>query len=575
VQNPNTFEVQAGDPEVGDTYDGAIMLEQAGCSKWAWLLRGFGLAGLMLAGISACVLFPSPSPTASQSGSAFAFNPAIPAVRGVNIAERPQAQGMFGQGRMPSAVQMHARSPMDRTAFMPGVPQINQGISASSSPLRRSAPPAMVMSVPMMPQIDRPVEMPYDPLQQPEQPQQPNASYHTLGWLSLLAVSAGASFMAGKKSRRILMQEVIPQEGIPHAADVNRLFESLQHYFVDQLERVHIPNDPWGGARLRVDPTALIRSSEFLPVPWLRANGQYGGGKRYEVERTEIFNRASVNVSAVNYEEKPESPVDSANALSVIIHPHNPHAPSMHFHISRTQPRNGAGYWRMIADLNPSIPYAEDKAEFDASLQKVVPAKLYKEAVDFGDRYFHIPPLEKYRGISHMFIAKLDDKDMDTRDALKFAQELAKSTIDTYTSIVQKEMDAHPASEVTDEDWAKQLEYHSLYFYQVLTLDRGTTAGLLSNSDNDVGCLGSLPSAVSRELLLSWMDKTASPQKELLGGLIDTLPAESPAPLRAETRAALAEQVRTYYATDRKAKVEKQAEMNLERWTERTQNILT
>jgi hypothetical protein len=58
---------------------------------------------------------------------------------------------------------------------MPSRASVNNGISASSSPLR-SAPPAMVMSSPMMPQMDQMVEMPYDPLQQQEQPQQPNGS---------------------------------------------------------------------------------------------------------------------------------------------------------------------------------------------------------------------------------------------------------------------------------------------------------------------------------------------------------------------------------------------------------------
>ena len=90
---------------------------------------------------------------------------------------------------------------------MPGRASINEAIWVSSSPLR-SVPPAMVVSSPMMLQIDQPVEMPYDPLlQQPEQQQQPNGvggpgSYSTLAWLSLLAVTAGASFMAGKKSRQ-------------------------------------------------------------------------------------------------------------------------------------------------------------------------------------------------------------------------------------------------------------------------------------------------------------------------------------------------------------------------------------
>jgi hypothetical protein len=91
---------------------------------------------------------------------------------------------------------------MENNALIQQLESVNNGISASSSPLR-SAPPAMVMSSPIMPQM---VEMPYDPLQQQEQPQQPNGgasdSYSTLGWLSLLAVTVGGGFMAGRKSAK-------------------------------------------------------------------------------------------------------------------------------------------------------------------------------------------------------------------------------------------------------------------------------------------------------------------------------------------------------------------------------------
>ena len=56
---------------------------------------------------------------------------------------------------------------------------------------------------------------------------------------------------------------------------------------------------------------------------------------------------------------------DSATALSVILHPQNPHAPSMHFHISWTEMKSGEGSWRMIADLNPAIPKGPDIKAFE------------------------------------------------------------------------------------------------------------------------------------------------------------------------------------------------------------------
>ena len=58
----------------------------------------------------------------------------------------------------------------------------------------------------------------------------------------------------------------------------------------------------------------------------------------------------------------------------------------MHFHISFMEPRNGGPYWRMIADLNPSIAVEADTSTFEESLQQVVPADLYADSKVFGDR---------------------------------------------------------------------------------------------------------------------------------------------------------------------------------------------
>ena len=109
----------------------------------------------------------------------------------------------------------------------------------------------------------------------------------------------------------------------------------VQHYFVQKLEQ-------------------LATGTSFKGVEWLRNNGLHGGGERFEAASNMIFNRASVNVSQIHYEDKPEKAFLSATALSTIIHPQHPLAPSIHLHISWTELRNGNKYWRLMADLNPS-----------------------------------------------------------------------------------------------------------------------------------------------------------------------------------------------------------------------------
>jgi coproporphyrinogen III oxidase len=80
-----------------------------------------------------------------------------------------------------------------------------------------------------------------------------------------------------------------------------------------------------------------------------------------------------------------------------------------------------------------------------------------------------------------------------------------------------------------------------------LTLDRGTTSGLLVHSQNDVGIMGSIPSHINRELLTSWVDKMPKPQDKLVLALLDALPNEIPTPVEVETKKLLAQAVRDHY----------------------------
>ena len=103
------------------------------------------------------------------------------------------------------------------------------------------------------------------------------------------------------------------------------------------------------------------------------------------------------------------------------------------------------------------------------------------------------------------------------------------------------------ATPITDADRAAQRAYHTLYLFQVLTLDRGTTSGLLVHDQNDVGILGSLPSHVDRALLASWRARVPAPQDQLVDALVAALPDAAPAPVDTATKAALAAAVRAHY----------------------------
>jgi len=313
----------------------------------------------------------------------------------------------------------------------------------------------------------------------------------------------------------------------PHAEQGYNLVCELQQRFVDKLNAI---SKKYGADK------------PYEPTEWFRDEGKHGGGVRFMATDETIFNRASVNTSQVQYDDNDEKQLASASAISTIIHPVNPLAPSVHIHISWTEMKNGNGYWRVMADLNPAIELGEDKALYQSKLKQAAPNQ-YAEAAPQGDRYFNIPVLGRTRGVTHFYLENFFSRDFD-KD-MKMAKTVGEAAIDTYIDILTAAIENRTSA--TDEDRKKQLEYNTLYFFQVLTLDRGTTSGLLVHDQNDIGILASLPSHLNRSLLSSWVSKMPAPQEKLLQGMIDCLPSEDVCPIEDDTKQALANCLRKHY----------------------------
>ncbi|MDA7817334.1 coproporphyrinogen III oxidase [Sulfurimonas sp.] len=311
------------------------------------------------------------------------------------------------------------------------------------------------------------------------------------------------------------------------AQEALTLVEELQSYFAEKLNQVSM---------------TLGSNFPFEEVEWMRDSGKHGGGTRYEARDNTLFNCGSINVSQVHYDDNPEKKLGSATAISTIIHPLNPNVPSMHMHISWTQMRDSSGYWRIMADLNPSIKNEDDKKTFDTML-KNSSYSYYEEASAQGDKYFTIPVLNRTRGVSHFYLENFSTGDFQAD--YTFAKDIGKNIIETYTQIITHAITQN--SDSTQQQKDEQLAYHTLYLFQVLTLDRGTTSGLLVHDQNDVGIMGSIPSFVNRELLKSWTTKMTQPQDKLVEDLLQALPEQNPTPVSADTKKKLASAVRKHY----------------------------
>jgi coproporphyrinogen III oxidase len=311
----------------------------------------------------------------------------------------------------------------------------------------------------------------------------------------------------------------------------NQLVTHLQTQFVEGLNRLS---------------ATLGENKPFALVEWLRDQGTHGGGNRFEARDNLLFNRGSVNVSQIHYDDMPEKKLQNATAISTIIHPKNPHVPSMHMHISFTQLRDRDGYWRIMADLNPAIAYDEDKQTFNSTLHRLAP-EYSEEAIAQGEKYFFIPVLKRHRGVAHFYLENFstghDDHDYS------FAQKMGEGVIQTYLSIIERAFQTRTTMSV--QDIQVQLAYHTLYLFQVLTLDRGTTSGLLVHDQNDVGIMGSLPQFVDKALLASWIEKMPKPQDQLLENIVNAIPNSGL--IDEEVKKSLAKVVRQHYTMYPKA----------------------
>ncbi|HEY5653299.1 MAG TPA: coproporphyrinogen III oxidase [Pontiella sp.] len=306
------------------------------------------------------------------------------------------------------------------------------------------------------------------------------------------------------------------------ATEALLMVEFLQTHFVQSLEK--------------------LGKDKFEYVEWLRDGGRHGGGQRFGIEDSDFFGRASVNVSQVHYDDEAVFRFASASAISAIVHPAHPNAPSLHLHISWTELKGGSGYWRVMADLNPSIPNQQHTERFLSILKKVAPSEFVEATVQ-GDQYFYIPALERHRGVAHFYLENYNSGDFEV-DFL-MAKQVGISAIDTYVNFLEDAVRGRALP--TEEQKAIQLAYHTLYFFQVLTLDRGTTMGLLVHNENDAGILGSLPPKIDKNLLCSWRSRVPEPQDRLVDKLVSVLPDFGVCTISTPIKLKLAEVVREHY----------------------------
>jgi coproporphyrinogen III oxidase len=170
-----------------------------------------------------------------------------------------------------------------------------------------------------------------------------------------------------------------------------------------------------------------------------------------------------------------------AAGVSLVLHPHNPMAPTAHANY-RYFERGGGGdeapaawWFGGGADLTPAYLFEEDVRHFHRA-HKVAcdrhDPKLYPRFKRWCDEYFYLPHRGEARGVGGIFFDDLCDR--DPAALLSFCRDCADAFVPAYLPIVEQRKDA----DFTPEQKRWQQLRRGRYVEFNLVYDRGTRFGL-------------------------------------------------------------------------------------------------
>ncbi|MCB9637389.1 MAG: oxygen-dependent coproporphyrinogen oxidase [Myxococcales bacterium] len=224
-------------------------------------------------------------------------------------------------------------------------------------------------------------------------------------------------------------------------------------------------------------------SVRFNADAWDRLGG--GGGLTRVLLDGDVIEKAGVNFSEVHG----DLPEDFAKTLpgegtsfwaagvSLIIHPRNPYAPTVHANF-RMLDQGGEQWFGGGADLTPYYPFAEDATHFHKTIKEACDphdAAYYPDFKAWCDRYFYLPHREECRGIGGIFFDRLQADEAHTlSQRFEFVQDAGRAFLDAYIPLLQRRKDLSYG----EREREHQLIRRGRYVEFNLVYDRGTTFGL-------------------------------------------------------------------------------------------------
>ena len=272
--------------------------------------------------------------------------------------------------------------------------------------------------------------------------------------------------------------------------------DAARAWFSDLQTRL---SDAWAS----LDPQAPQRRDT-----WERPAGEAlsGNGRLSLIENGAVLDRAGVGFSDVRGSQLPAAASERhgdlagqpfrAMGTSVVVHPHNPYAPTSHANVRLLTARDGEVWWFGGGfDLTPVYPFDDDVRRWHQAARAACEpagARVYPLLKETCDRYFYLPHRGETRGVGGLFVDDLNDATAeiggDFEHCFALIRRIGDTYLTTYLELVRRRRD----TPFTEREQAFQRLRRGRYVEFNLAFDRGTRFGLQSQARTE-SLLMSLP----------------------------------------------------------------------------------
>jgi coproporphyrinogen III oxidase len=283
---------------------------------------------------------------------------------------------------------------------------------------------------------------------------------------------------------------------------------AVKHYLLDLQESI-------------VSHLQAIDGLPFRTDQWQRPEG--GGGISRLIEEGGVLERGGVNFSHVLGRQLPPSATAQrpdlagraweAMGLSLVLHPRNPYAPTVHMNVrlfvAETPAADPVWWFGGGMDLTPYYGFADDAVHFHATCRQALAPfgeGLHARFKKWCDEYFFLKHRNEPRGVGGVFFDDYAEGGFD--HAFAVTKSVGDHFLPAYEPILLRRRE-HPYGE-RERDF--QAYRRGRYVEFNLVFDRGTLFGLQSGGRTE-SILMSLPPIVKWRY--DWKPQPGTPEARL------------------------------------------------------------